>query len=77
MIGAQLEDEKKVEKPKDNAATLVPSPTSSPIPSIIPPLLLPRIPHVKVVDLRDVGSSDGESTESDEATKKTIEIEKG
>ena len=46
VLGAQPKVEKKVDEPKDSIATLVPSPTSSLVPSTSPALLLPCNPHV-------------------------------
>ena len=77
MIGAQPKAKKKVDEPKYSTTTLASSPTSSPVPPTSPALLLPRNLHVQVEDLGDGGSSDSESTESDEVAKKTVEIEKG
>ena len=77
LIGTQPEAKKKADELKDNIATLVPSPTSSFVPSTSPALLLWRSPHVQVVDLGDGGSSDSESIESNEETKKIAKIEKG
>ena len=67
---------KKAEELKHGAVTLALSPHSSLIPSMSAALLLPSSPQVQVVDLGDGGSSESESTESDEATKKTTEVEK-
>ena len=77
VIGTPAEAKKKAEELKDGAVTLALSPHSSMIPSMSATLLLPSSPQVQVVDLGDGGSSESESIESDEATKKTIEAEKG
>lgn len=77
VIRTETKFEKKVDKLKDNAVTVVLSPHNSPIPSINVAFLLPSSPQIHVVDLGDGGSSERKSTESDEATKKTTEIEKG
>ncbi len=53
-----------------------PSPRSSPASSMSLELLLPSSPHVQMVDLGDGGSSDSESIESNEAAKKSKEVEK-
>ena len=60
---------------KDSAVTVALSPHSSPIPSVNAALLLPSSPQVQVVDLGEGGSSKINSTESNEAIKKTIEID--
>lgn len=78
MIGTQKKDEKKkAEESKDGVVTLSLLPHCSPVPSVSVELLLSRSPQVQVVDLRDGGSSESESTESDEAMKKTSKVEKG
>ena len=77
MIGAQLEAKTNVEDPKDSIFILVRSPHSSLVPATSATLLLPSSPQVQVVDLGDGGSSDSESTKSEEATKKNGDIEKG
>ena len=46
MVGAQSEVKKKGEEQKDSVATLVPSPTSSLVPSTSATLFLPSSPHV-------------------------------
>ena len=58
---------------KEDAAMVALSPYSSLIPSINIAFLLPSSPQIKVVDLGNGGSSERESTESDEAAKMTIE----
>jgi len=78
VIRTPSEDEKKKAKEsKDGAVTLAISPHSNPVPSISVSLLLLSSPQVQVVDLGDGGSSESESTESDEATKKASDAEKG
>ena len=51
-------------------------PCSNPIPSISATLLLPSSTQIQVVDPGDGGSSESESTELDEAIKKTSEVNK-
>ena len=86
-------EKKKTEEPKDSVVTPVPSPHVTPVPSPhvtqvssphhspVPPvsatLLQPSSSPVQIVDLGDGRSSSSESTKFDEATKRTIEVEKG
>ena len=70
VFGAQLEAKKKGEELKDSTTTLVPSPTSSPVPFTSPTLLLPTSNHVQVVHLGDGGNSDSESNKLDEEPRR-------
>ena len=70
MICAQPEVGKKVDELKDSTTTLVPSPTSSPVPFTSPTLLLPTSNHVQVVHLGDGGNSDSESNKLDEEPRR-------
>ena len=55
---------------KDSVATPPPFPHSSLVLLVSLELILPSSPHVQVVDLGDCGSSESESTKSDEIKKK-------
>lgn len=70
-------EKKKAKESKPGVVTLSLLPHSSPVSFVSTALLLLSSPQVQVVDLGDGGSSESESTTADEATKKTLEVDKG